>query len=56
MLSGWLEIGHSRKDDLQKLQISAPVQPGNGGGPLLDQSGRLLGVVVQNSMLSASPK
>ena len=35
------------KDDLQKLQISAPVQPGNSGGPLLDQSGRLLGVVVQ---------
>ena len=34
-------------DDLQKLQISAPVQPGNSGGPLLDQSGRLLGVVVQ---------
>ena len=33
--------------DWQKMQISAPVQPGNSGGPLLDQSGLLLGVVVQ---------
>ena len=28
------------------LQISAPVQPGNSGGPLLDQHGNLAGVVV----------
>jgi S1-C subfamily serine protease len=27
------------------MQISAPVQPGNSGGPLLDQSGNLIGVV-----------
>ncbi len=27
------------------LQISAPVQPGNSGGPLLDQNGNLVGVV-----------
>lgn len=33
-------------DDTSKLQISAPVQPGNSGGPLLDQSGNLVGVVV----------
>lgn len=33
-------------DDTSKLQISAPVQPGNSGGPLLDQSGNLIGVVV----------
>ncbi len=34
-------------NDWQKLQISAPVQPGNSGGPLFDQGGLLLGVVVQ---------
>ncbi len=34
------------RDDKHKLQISAPVQPGNSGGPLLDPSGHLVGVVV----------
>lgn len=29
-----------------QLQISAPVQPGNSGGPLLDRSGHLVGIVV----------
>ena len=32
-------------DDSRYLQISAPVQPGNSGGPLLDQYGNLVGVV-----------
>lgn len=28
------------------IQISAPVQPGNSGGPLLDQGGNIVGIVV----------
>lgn len=32
-------------DDSRYLQISAPVQAGNSGGPLLDQNGDLVGVV-----------
>ncbi|HXW20719.1 MAG TPA: trypsin-like peptidase domain-containing protein, partial [Roseiarcus sp.] len=33
------------RDDSRYLQISTPVQPGNSGGPLLDQSGNVVGVV-----------
>ena len=32
-------------DDTRFYQISAPVQPGNSGGPLLDESGNLIGIV-----------
>ncbi len=34
------------RDDPHQIQISAPVQPGNSGGPVLDASGHLIGVVV----------
>ena len=34
------------RGDTRLVQITAPVQPGNSGGPLLDAAGRLIGVVV----------
>jgi serine protease Do len=34
------------RDNPHQIQISAPVQPGNSGGPVLDASGYLIGVVV----------
>ncbi|KQT59929.1 serine protease [Methylobacterium sp. Leaf456] len=38
-------------DDTRMLQISTPIQPGNSGGPLLDQYGAVVGVI--NSKLNA---
>ena len=34
------------RDDPHQLQITAPVQPGNSGSPLLDTSGAVAGIVV----------
>jgi hypothetical protein len=39
------------QDDLRLYQISVPIQPGNSGGPLLDENGNILGVVM--AMLNA---
>jgi S1-C subfamily serine protease len=34
------------KNDTRELQISAPVQPGNSGGPLFDTNGLIVGIVT----------
>ncbi len=39
------------RDDARRIQISAPIQPGNSGGPVLDRHGRVIAVTV--SMLRA---
>lgn len=43
-------------DNTRELQISTPVQPGNSGGPLLDQFGNVAGVIVGklNALKTAS--
>ena len=34
------------KDDPRNFQISVPIQPGNSGGPLVNEYGNVVGVVV----------
>ena len=41
-------------DDPRSWQISVPVQPGNSGGPLLDENGNLIGIVVSKLGLKAA--
>ncbi len=44
--AGILSATSGLQDDPRFVQISAPVQPGNSGGPLFDSSGHVIGVVV----------
>src|SRR5262249_13383666 len=46
------------RDDERYFQISVPVQPGNSGGPLFNESGAVVGIVTKRlndlAMLSRS--
>jgi S1-C subfamily serine protease len=44
--AGILSATAGLQNDVRFIQISAPVQPGNSGGPLFDSSGHVIGVVV----------
>jgi hypothetical protein len=44
--TGVLSAMSGIRNDVRFVQISAPIQPGNSGGPLLDSSGHVVGIVV----------
>jgi len=44
--TGTLSALAGLRDDTRMVQHSAPTQPGNSGGPLLDRNGNVVGVIV----------
>ncbi len=52
MTRGLVSATAGIRDNPKELQVSAEIQPGNSGGPLLDRDGNVVGVV--NKTLNAS--
>jgi S1-C subfamily serine protease len=46
LTTGTLSALSGLRNDSRYLQISAPVQPGNSGGPLADNKGNVIGIVT----------
>ena len=44
---GSVSAASGLNDDPKQIQVSAEIQPGNSGGPLLDKDGLVLGMVAQ---------
>ena len=44
--NGMVAATSGMNDNVSQLQITAPVQPGNSGSPLMDKFGNVIGVVV----------
>ena len=51
--SGIISALRGLLDSANQLQITSPVQPGNSGGPLMDSSGLVIGVVQSKLSLNA---
>jgi S1-C subfamily serine protease len=53
--NGTISAISGARDDQRLFQISAPVQPGNSGGPLTDEQGDVIGVVNARLKPAAAP-
>ena len=45
LTNGIISSTKGYKDDASMYQISAPIQPGNSGGPLFDSDGNIIGII-----------
>lgn len=50
LTTGIISALSGMQDDSRLLQVSAPIQPGNSGGPLLNDEGQVVGII--NSSLN----
>ena len=46
--------GRRTLEEVEMLQVAIPIEPGNSGGPLLDASGHIAGVVAAKLSRSAT--
>lgn len=53
---GFVNANSGIKDDERYIQISAPIQPGNSGSPLIDKHGNAIGIVTSTLNQSISLK
>ncbi|HUS98158.1 MAG TPA: serine protease [Hyphomicrobiaceae bacterium] len=54
---GYITSAAGLGDDTSQLQISAPIQPGNSGGPLVDRNGNVVGIIVSKlNVLRLAPQ
>ena len=49
LTSGVISALSGLDDDLSRLQMTAQIQPGNSGGPMMDRAGRVVGIVAERA-------
>lgn len=51
-MAGGIVSGHQEIEGIQMLQLAMPIQPGNSGGPVLDRTGNVVGIVTLKSSVA----
>ena len=51
-MAGGIVSGHQDIEDVRMLQLAMPIQPGNSGGPVLDRTGQVVGIVTLKSSVT----